>query len=219
MGKYPDLSIQQEFNLINLVQSNSYNTGPAIEEIVERYRPLIKSVAFKLSFSYRMELDKGEDLEQEGFLGLLEAANRFDFSKKIQFSTYADSYIRGRMRHFIRSEKKQMRFDSTEDQNLSDIESKSKLIDSKSYPEDEIDRFHRFSYLSALRKKLDPIMQRSLTTRQFEVMRLHFWEDGSLSEVAAILNISPAAVSKLLKVSLGKLRCELLLLGEVAAFN
>ena len=48
----------------------------------------------------RLELD---DLEQEGFMGLLEAAKKFDFSKGVRFSTYAAYWIRLEISRFIKN--------------------------------------------------------------------------------------------------------------------
>ncbi len=41
-----------------------------------------------------------DDLEQEGFIGLILAVDRFDPSRNIKFSTYAIQYIDGYMRTF-----------------------------------------------------------------------------------------------------------------------
>lgn len=50
---------------------------------------------------YRRDRD---DLVQEGLLGLLEAARRFDPSRQVAFGTYAYYYIRGRILAVLRSE-------------------------------------------------------------------------------------------------------------------
>lgn len=48
----------------------------------------------------RLELD---DLEQEGFMGLLEAAKKFNFNKGVKFSTYAAYWIRLEISRFIKN--------------------------------------------------------------------------------------------------------------------
>ena len=42
-----------------------------------------------------------DDIYQEGCLGLVKAAKRFDSSKGFKFSTYATFYIKGQMTIFI----------------------------------------------------------------------------------------------------------------------
>ncbi|ABS39720.1 sigma-70 family RNA polymerase sigma factor [Clostridium botulinum] len=53
---------------------------------------------FKHKYSY-------EDLFQEGCLGLMKAANRFDSSRRIKFSTYAYPYVDGQILRMIESDK------------------------------------------------------------------------------------------------------------------
>ena len=43
-----------------------------------------------------------EDIEQEGMLGLVLAARRFDPSRGLKFSTFAHWYIVGLIKHFVR---------------------------------------------------------------------------------------------------------------------
>ncbi|RKY38599.1 MAG: RNA polymerase sigma factor, RpoD/SigA family, partial [Candidatus Omnitrophota bacterium] len=61
-----------------------------MKNLYHDYLPLIKSVATR----YKKERVSFEDLIQEGFLGLLEAKERFDSSKKVKFSTYAFYWIK-----------------------------------------------------------------------------------------------------------------------------
>ncbi|AUN11229.1 sigma-70 family RNA polymerase sigma factor [Clostridium botulinum] len=53
---------------------------------------------FKHKYSY-------EDLFQEGCLGLMKAANRFNSSRGIKFSTYAYPYVDGQILRMIESDK------------------------------------------------------------------------------------------------------------------
>lgn len=62
----------------------------ALEEIISLNTGLIKSIA-KGFCDYNIDL---EDLLQESILGLIRAAERFDFSKNVSFSTYLVPYIK-----------------------------------------------------------------------------------------------------------------------------
>jgi RNA polymerase sigma-B factor len=67
------------------------------DEIVEQMRPLVLSVARK--FAGREPL---EDLESEGFLGLIRAVDRFSPERGARFSTFAMHLIAGQIRHYLR---------------------------------------------------------------------------------------------------------------------
>lgn len=71
------------------------------EEVVTRYLPLIKKLAGKLSIALPPSLDE-EDLVGSGIIGLLEAWDRFEPSRGVQFSTYATWRIKGSMIDEIR---------------------------------------------------------------------------------------------------------------------
>lgn len=68
-----------------------------IEEInLNDYSKLVTMMAKK--FTYNVELQK--DLEQEGYLGLLEAKMKYDKTKNIKFSTFAYPCIKNKMIDF-----------------------------------------------------------------------------------------------------------------------
>ncbi len=75
--------------------------GSSREETITRYLPLIKKIAGKLSIALPPSLDE-EDLVGSGIIGLLEALDRFDASRGVQFSTYATWRIKGAMIDEIR---------------------------------------------------------------------------------------------------------------------
>ena len=67
------------------------------EEIVEQMRPLVVSTARK--FAGR---EPQEDLESEGYVGLLRAIDRFSPDRGARFSTFATHLIAGQIRHYLR---------------------------------------------------------------------------------------------------------------------
>ncbi len=89
----------RERNAKNVYQQQSV-TGSG-EEMVTKYMPLIRKLAGKLSIALPPSLDV-EDLVGSGIIGLLEALERFEPSRGVQFSTYATWRIKGAMIDEIR---------------------------------------------------------------------------------------------------------------------
>jgi RNA polymerase sigma factor for flagellar operon FliA len=63
-------------------------------EFIEEYRPLVYSIVVKLRARYDLTNDL-DDLMAEGYRGLLEARDRYDPSRGVQFNTFAYYRIRG----------------------------------------------------------------------------------------------------------------------------
>lgn len=70
-------------------------------ELVERYAPLVKRIAYHLLARLPASVQV-EDLIQAGMIGLLEVANKYDSSKGASFETYAGIRIRGAMLDEVR---------------------------------------------------------------------------------------------------------------------
>lgn len=78
------------------------NRDPSIRErIILEYAPLVKLVAGRLSMylGYNVEY---EDLVSYGIFGLIDAIDKFDYSKAVKFETYASLRIRGAILDQIR---------------------------------------------------------------------------------------------------------------------
>lgn len=67
------------------------------DAVVEHMRPLVHSVARK--FAGREPL---EDLESEGYVGLIRAVDRFSSTRGARFSTFATYLVAGHIRHYLR---------------------------------------------------------------------------------------------------------------------
>ena len=70
-----------------------------IESLIEQHSGFIRKMAHK----YGNENNK-DDLYQEGVIGLMSAAKRFDEKHKVKFLTYASYWIFKRMVLFLKSE-------------------------------------------------------------------------------------------------------------------
>ncbi len=69
--------------------------------LVERHLPLIRSAARAIWSANQCHVEL-EDLVQAGFVGMLEAIDRFDLAKGTRLSTYALPWIRNAMHHTVR---------------------------------------------------------------------------------------------------------------------
>ncbi|WP_456433545.1 FliA/WhiG family RNA polymerase sigma factor [Thermosulfuriphilus sp.] len=72
------------------------------DELIIEYAPLIKYIAGKLALKLPPNVSV-DDLISAGVMGLIDAINKFDPSKNIQFKTYAEFRIRGAMLDELRS--------------------------------------------------------------------------------------------------------------------
>ncbi len=72
------------------------------EELIIRYSPLVNYVANRLAGRLPPHI-LPEDLIGPGIIGLIDAIEKFDPSKKIKFKTYAEFRIRGAMLDELRS--------------------------------------------------------------------------------------------------------------------
>lgn len=75
------------------MSTNVFN-AVAPELVVENYFSLVQAIAKKIKRRLPAHVDV-EDLVQTGVIGLLEASSRYDVSRAVDFSTYANSRITG----------------------------------------------------------------------------------------------------------------------------
>ncbi|MBM3460063.1 MAG: sigma-70 family RNA polymerase sigma factor [Armatimonadetes bacterium] len=80
-----------------LAQYRATGDRRTLSRIVEQMRPLVHSVARK--FAGR---ETQEDLEGEGYMGLMRAIERFAPDRGVRFSTFATHLIAGQIRHYLR---------------------------------------------------------------------------------------------------------------------
>ena len=75
----------------------------ARERLILDHLPLVKHVLSRMAAHLPAHVDR-EDLHENGMLGLINAADRFDPERKVQFHTYAITRIRGAMVDSLRSQ-------------------------------------------------------------------------------------------------------------------
>ena len=87
LGEYPLLSPEEEYSLAKRCAAGDEE---AIRQMVSANLRLVVSIAR----AYRSRGTPMLDLIQEGSIGLLMAARRFDYTRDVRFSTYATKWIR-----------------------------------------------------------------------------------------------------------------------------
>jgi len=77
-----------------LSRMKDYSTGMSREDLILEYIPLVKYVAYRIAsrLPHNVDLD---DLINAGVIGLIDAVEKYDPSKKIKFRTYAEFRIKG----------------------------------------------------------------------------------------------------------------------------
>jgi RNA polymerase sigma-B factor len=87
----------KDVDFVALIEAYRAGDETARDELVERYMPLVRSLAGR----YAGRGESHEDLVQVGAIGLLLSIERFDTSRQVQFTTYAVPTIVGEIqRHF-----------------------------------------------------------------------------------------------------------------------
>jgi len=91
----PMLTQEREFHLAHRWRDEHDET--ALHELVSAYMRLVISIAGRFR-NYGLP---ASDLVQEGNVGLMQAAARFEPSREVRFSTYASWWIRSAMQEFV----------------------------------------------------------------------------------------------------------------------
>jgi RNA polymerase sigma-32 factor len=91
----PLLSREKEYRLARSWREDG--NADSLQELVRAYTRLVVSLAAKFR-NYGLPMS---DLIQEGTLGLLQAASRFEPERNVRFSTYASWWIRSAIQDFV----------------------------------------------------------------------------------------------------------------------
>lgn len=223
------------------------------EQLIVEYAPLVKLVAGRLSMylGYNVEYD---DLVGYGIFGLIDAIDKFDYSKNVKFESYASLRIRGAILDHIRKmdwlprsiRQKQKKIDAA----MSKIESEnghvatdeeiaaelgisldelinwqgqtkaSNLISLDEYTEsgsevkmDTVGNAHFDQPEEVLEKEELKVQLAeaidSLTEKEKNVIVLYYYEEMTLKEISAILEVSESRVSQLHTKALNRMKKKL----------
>lgn len=73
------------------------------DKLIMKYGPLVKSIVGRMSVKLPIDAADREDLYNVGIIGLMEALDKFDENRNVQFETYARFRIKGAILDELRS--------------------------------------------------------------------------------------------------------------------
>jgi len=167
-----------------------------IAKLVENYVPMVLRRVDRMWLSSRLGLTR-DDLVSAGCYGLLIAARRFDPGRGVGFGVFARAHVHGALMREIESALKAAGATSEEVlvSGQDDIEP-DQLSDESAA--DQTD--------SAETAEVRELMQYVLTEHERLVLTLYYFEEMTLAETAAVVEVSESAIARTIKAGLAKLR-------------
>ena len=175
----------------------------AREKLVELHLPLVRALARR----YANRGERLEDLVQVGSIGLLEAIDRFDPERGSDLASYAVPTITGVIRRHLRDRSTVVRMPRPLAEQarvpvcLSLVEGESAETDDALRVEGE--------FAASEERLLLAAGFRTLAARERRILHLHFFAGLSQKEVAREVGLSQIQVSRLIRVSLDRMRAAL----------
>ena len=160
----------------------------ARQKLIEHYQLLV----FKEATKYPVQETVLLDLSQEGTVGLMEAAEKFDIEQGVAFSLYAIHRIRGRMLDFLRKGQNDI---------LMGEEQEEKLFTLQVAPDTAFEITDRNSLHSAVSMAVN-----RLPMKEQDVIRSVYLKEKTVAETANEMDVSTAYVYRLEKRGIHRLR-------------
>lgn len=188
--KTPLLEQQEEYALWERAAAGDME---AHQRLMTAYQPLV----FKIATSFKLGEAETLELIQEGMVGLLEAAENYDYRRQVAFSLFASHRIRGSMIDFLRqsSAKGLLYLDSE----LSQGYTLSDALPSAAASPTEL------AEQQLLREKVEQAMQR-LPEKEQQVLQEMYLEDKPAQAVAEAIDVSLGHVYRLQKQGVRRIR-------------
>ena len=160
----------------------------ARQKLIEHYQLLV----FKEATKYPVQETVLLDLIQEGTVGLMEAAEKFDIEQGVAFSLYAIHRIRGRMLDFLRKGQNDI---------LMGEEQEEKLFTLQVAPDTAFEITDRNSLHSAVSMAVN-----RLPMKEQDVIRSVYLKEKTEAETAKEMDVSTHYVYRLEKRGIHRLR-------------
>ena len=165
----------------------------AHQKLTSSYQPLV----FKTAVQFHMPEEITLELIQEGTVGLLEAAESYDYTKGVAFSLYAVHRIRGRMCDFMNREFS--RDELSLDRETAEGWSLAEFIPGLQLLPEEVAERH------AVSSRVSQAIER-LPQKEKQVLQGIFLENKTPSVLAADIQVTPGHVYRLEKQGVRRIR-------------
>ena len=165
----------------------------AHQKLISSYQPLV----FKTAVQFHMPEEITLELIQEGTVGLLEAAESYDYTKGVAFSLYAVHRIRGRMCDFMNREFS--RDELSLDRETAEGWSLAEFIPGMQLLPEEVAERHAVSY--RVSQAIDRLPQ-----KEKQVLQGIFLENKTPSVLAADIKVTPGHIYRLEKQGVRRIR-------------
>ena len=190
LKKIPLLSREEESRLW---EQDAAGDTVAHQKLITSYQPLV----FKLAMAFRLTEILTLELIQEGTLGLLEAAESYDYQKGVAFSLYATHRIKGCMYDFLQQEQK-ARYLSL------DVENEFGRTLAESLPSEVLGPME-IAGRHALSEKVILAVGR-LPVKEKIVLEGIFIENKSIAEMAELIHVSTGHIYRLQEQGVRRIR-------------
>ena len=165
----------------------------AHQKLISSYQPLV----FKTAVQFHMPEEITLELIQEGTVGLLEAAESYDYTKGVAFSLYAVHRIRGRMCDFMNREFS--RDELSLDRETAEGWSLAEFIPGMQLLPEEVAERH------AVSSRVSQAIER-LPQKEKQVLQGIFLENKTPSVLAADIKVTPGHIYRLEKQGVRRIR-------------
>ena len=164
----------------------------AHNKLMTSYQPLV----FKVAMGFQLPESETMELIQEGMVGLLEAAESYDYRRGVAFSLFATYRIKGSMLDFLsQSSKSVVYLDSEINQGFTLAEV---LAADGPSPTEAAEK-------QLLQEKVNEALER-LPEKEQQVLTGIFFEDRAAQELAEDINVSLGHVYRLQKQGVRRIR-------------
>jgi RNA polymerase sigma factor (sigma-70 family) len=159
------------------------------QELVERYIPLANKLAYQKKKSLPRFVDV-EELKSAAYLGLVEAASRFDPERGVAFSTFAYPRVFGAIHDYLREQGWGKR---TEPKSAVSLDSETSAGE-ECYLKDTLE-----AKVESNDDEFIEVVTQNLDKQAKAVLRYYFIDAYSMKEVGAKFGVSESRISQLIK--------------------
>lgn len=145
-----------------------------------------------------------EEIESIGFLGLIEAVDKFDSSLGYQFSTFAIPIIKYGILRSIRDDKSIFRRRG-ERLNITSLNTRVKEVNSNTELQETLSDDINYEEMIINNILIDELLDR-LNERERKVINLYYFDNLSQVQISEIMKVSQVHISRILKQSITKMR-------------